>query len=213
MFFIHFHFVYCKVWWKEEGDRWKITDQKEKKALLQRCLPNVSIFYHKYIYNIFNNAFWLFTAGSLTTEALGSASIIAVTRHGFNLHQRRAGFEKGRSQSWKYLYSFGTAEKHDCLRTVGNCRADLWNQNYTVSSGRHYGTPESLSLSRYQFTQTKLRREIFTSIIKIWLLQGCTTAAETTRSALVKGSEISIWNTKFSPLSPLSSPAPLPFLI
>lgn len=83
MFFIHFHFVYCKVWWKEEGDGWKITDQKEKKALLQRCLPNVPIFYHKYIYNILHNAFWLFTAGSLTTEALGSASIVAVTRHGF----------------------------------------------------------------------------------------------------------------------------------
>lgn len=53
-------------------------NQKEKKALLQRCLPNVSIFYHKYIHNTLNNASWLFTAGSLTTEALGSTSVIAI---------------------------------------------------------------------------------------------------------------------------------------
>jgi len=40
--------------------------------------------------------------------------------------------------------------------------------------------------------QPQKRREIFTSIIKICLLQSCTTTAETTSNALVKGSEISI---------------------
>lgn len=50
----------------------------KKRALLQCCLTNVSILYHKYIYNILN-AFRLFTAGPLTPEALESTSVIAIT--------------------------------------------------------------------------------------------------------------------------------------
>lgn len=128
MSFTHFRFVYCSM---VKRGRTQMKNYKTKgkkrhfqKALLQCYLPNVSISYPKYIYNILN-AFWLFTAGPLTTEALESTSVIAFTWYGFNMHQRKAGFEKVKNQSGKYLYSFAILKKHDCLRIPGNCNANL----------------------------------------------------------------------------------------